>query len=253
MPKRTFAGAKTYQSSVRIGNSATHSENTWQSHTKSQFGPESRAKSEPYRRVKRDPNASNVSLSSAGTTSRHFQSVTAGEFTQNQSSLSKSYRRARPAPGFDRQTANKTNYELGRTETTYDTANRRSTRHPSSMPEPKGPDHPNIGIRDYNPHNCAGYKHNLVTGKNDPYAPHRPLPARFKSNDKDIYGNLVGMGVTNRYYDLTVGRTRPKPKAPPTVKAREESMRPPLDSLMALRPPMDSDFEPRGRLSKTKK
>ena len=46
-----------------------------------------------------------------------------------------SYKRAMPAPGFDRATANRTNYELGKTRTDYHTANEMSTQNPKHLPD----------------------------------------------------------------------------------------------------------------------
>ena len=255
MPKRTFAGARTYKSSVVIGNPEQHREAGWQSHTKARFAPEGVAGAPEYRRVRKDPNKSNVPLGGVG--GRHpgrdrptsYLSVNAENFSDTFSVRAGSYRRARPAPGFDRQTANRTNYELGTTATEYVTTIETSTQNPKELPSPGGPEFADIGVRDYNPHNCAGYKHNLVSGTDAPHASQRPLPGRFKSNDKDIYGKLVGGLDEERYYDLTVGRTRKRPQAPPTSKERDRSLNPPLDSLMALRPPLESDYQGAGLLS----
>ena len=55
-------------------------------------------------------------------------------------------------------------------------------------------------------------------------------------------------GNPKTYYDLTVGRTRPKPQKPASVAEQERNMEAPLDSLMALRPPLprDNTYHPLG-------
>jgi hypothetical protein len=245
MPKKCFTGATNQsRSTVQLGNEAQHGSSAgWGSQTKADFDPRVARSGDPYRRVKKDPNASHVRFARDGATPRNYDSVTREEFGPATSVHASTYTRAAPAPGFDRQTANQTNYELGETPTHYVTANELSTLNPRDQPSPGGPTFPTLASRDYNPNNCAGYKHNLVTGKNDPYASYRPLPDRFKSNDKDLYGTLVGRpreGQT-RHYDLTVGRTRENPKMPP--KPLDEAREPPLDSVAALRPPLPGDID----------
>ena len=243
MPKKTYSGAANQsRSSVQLGSVAQYGgADTWMPQTRQDFDPTVARSGDPYKRVVKNPNASNVRFARDGATPRDYTTATSGEFGPATSVFSGSYKRAAPAPGFDRATANRTNYELGNTATSYHTANELSTQNPKDLPSPGGPEFPKLAARDYNPHNCAGYKHNPVTGKNDPYAIHRPLPDRFKSNDKDLYGNLVGAPREGQehYYDLTVGRTRKKPT--PGKNLLEKPVEPPLDSLVCLRPPLKGD------------
>jgi|TARA_B110000208_G_scaffold181825_1_gene232960 hypothetical protein len=240
--KKTFTGAANQsRSSVQFGNEEQYGgSSTWQPHTKASFAPETVQGAEPYVKRNVDGNASRVKFGRVGATPRNYDSVSAEEFAANTSVHNPTYVRAAPAPGFDRQTANKTNYELGETDTVYKTAVELSTQNPKDLPSPGGPEFPKLGLRDYNPHNCAGYKHNVVTGINDPYAKNRPLPRRFESNDKDLYGDVT-LCSTDQYYDLTVQRMRSKPQAPPA--ALDEVVESPLDSCVALRPPMQGDID----------
>lgn len=243
MPKKTYSGAANQsRSSVQLGSVEQYGgSNTWMPQTREDFDPRVVNSADPYKRVKKNGNKSNVRFARDGATPRDYTTATSGEFGPAKSVHASTYKRAMPAPGFDRQTANKTNYELGATRVSYHTANEMSTQNPKDLPSPGGPDFPKLAGRDYNPHNCAGYKHNLVTGKMDPYAVHRPLPDRFKSNDKDLYGNLVGAPREGqgKYYDLTVGRTRNKPT--PGKNLLDKPADPPLDSLICLRPPLQGD------------
>jgi hypothetical protein len=243
MPKKTYSGASNQsRSSVRLGSEQLGSA-TWMPQTRDDFDPVVARSGAPYVRRVVHGNASEVKFGKGGDgTPRDYTTATSGEFGPATSVHAASYSRAAPAPGFDRATANRTNYELGETRTDYHTANEMSTQDPKHLPSPGGPDFPKLAGRDYNPHNCAGYKHNPVTGKDDPYAVHRPLPDRFKSNDKDLYGNLVGVPREGQmhYYDLTVGRTRAKP-VPGKNLLEKEVAEPPLDSLVCLRPPLEGD------------
>ena len=243
MPKKTYNGeANQSRSSVQLGSEAQYGgAASWTSQARQAFDPRVARSGEPYKRVIKNGNASNVQFSRDGATPRSYTTATSGEFNAKTSVHAASYRRAAPAPGFDRQTANKTNYHLGKTPTDYHTANEMSTQNPKDLPSPGGPTFPPRHTRDYNPHNCAGYKHNPITGNDDLYAAHRPQPDRFKSNDKDLYGSLVGAPREGQahYYDLTVGRTRAKPI--PGKNLLEKPVDPPLDSLICLRPPLEGD------------
>ena len=242
MPKRTYNGPSNQsRSSVTLGNEQQYGGSSeWEPQTKTDFAPDTLKGAEPYQKVIKDGNFSEVQFAREGATPRNYDSVSAEEFGPSTSVHNSEYTRAAPAPGFDRETANKTNYELGETATIYKTAVETSTQNPKDLPSPGGPEFPKLGLRDYNPHNCAGYKHNVVTGKPDPYAPARPLPKRFESNDKDLYGDLVGIGSQTQYYDLTVCRTRSKPQAPPAPL--DDVVESCLDSLVCLRPPLAGDY-----------
>ena len=240
MPKKTYNGPSNQsRSSVTLGNEDQYGgSSTWQPNSRASFAPETVKGAEPYHKREVNGNASKVAFGRVGATPRNYASQNAEEFAENTSVHNPTYKRAAPAPGFDRQTANKTNYELGDTETIYETAVAQSTQNPKELPSPGGPEFPKLILRDYNPHNCAGYKHNVVTGINDPYAKDRPLPKRFESNDKDLYGDVT-LCSTDQYYDSTVQRMRTKPKAPPAVLA--QVVESPLDSCLALRPPLQND------------
>ena len=244
MPKKTFNGAANQsRSSVTLGNEDQYGgSSTWQPQTKASFNPETVARAEPYhnRGASIQGNASKVKFDVDGAPPVNYESVNAEEFGPNTSVHNSSYVRAAPAPGFDRDTANQTNYELGDTPTIYKTAVEQSTQNPKNLPSPGGPTFPALAGRDYNPHNCAGYRHNVVTGKNDPYAKDRPLPKRFESNDKDLYGDVT-LATTDQYYDLTVQRLRRKPQAPPAVS--EQVVESCLDSCVALRPACQGDID----------
>ena len=234
MPKKVFDVA-TLRSSVVIGNPSTYQEKQWSSATKQQFPNPGKP---TYKRVKKEPNKSDVPFGDNRT--RNFYDFYSEQFCKDTSSQSQLYEKRKPAPGFDRLSANKTNYELGETETVYKTQNMRSTQNPKNLPKPQGPTYPPLDKREFNPHNLAGYKYNLVTCKKEGYI-QRPQPGSLPNCDKDLYGNLVGYGNPKTYYDLTVGRTRPKPRKPASVAEQEKNMEAPLDSLMALRPPLSRD------------
>ena len=234
MPKKVFDVA-TLRSSVVIGNPSTYQEKQWSSATSSQYQNPGKP---TYKRVKKDPNKSVVPF--GDNKSRRFHDGYTQEFCKEKSSQSRLYEKRKPALGFDRLSANKTNYELGNTETTYNSQNMRATQNPKYLPKPEGPTYPPLDKREFNPHNLAGYKYNIVTCKKEGYV-ERPQPGALPNCDKDLYGNLVGYGNPKTYYDLTVGRTRPKPKKPASVAEQEKTMQAPLDSLMALRPPLQRD------------
>ena len=246
MPKKTYNGPSNQsRSSVTLGNEAQYGgSSTWKPETSQRFNPTTVAQAEPYHNRGRsiNGNASKIKFDVPGAPPVNYASVNAEEFGPNTSVHNQNYVRAAPAEGFDRETANRTNYELGETPTVYQTAVEQSTQNPKNLPSPGGPTFPALGLRDYNPHNCAGYRHNVVTGKHDPHAKDRPLPKRFESNDKDLYGNLVGVPREGQmhYYDLTVGRTRAKP-VPGKNLLEKEVAEPPLDSLVCLRPPLEGD------------
>jgi hypothetical protein len=244
MPKRTYNGPSNQsRSSVILGNVNQYGgSSTWKPETRHRFNPTTIAKAEPYhnRGASINGNASKVNFKVDGAPPVKYESVNAEEFGSRTSVYNKNYVRAAPAEGFDRETANRTNYELGDSRTVYKTTIETSTQNPKNLPSPGGPTFPGLGTRDYNPHNCAGYKHNLVTGKPDPHAKDRPLPKRFESNDKDLYGDVT-LRSTDMYYDLTVQRLRNKPNAPPA--ALDEVVESPLDSCVALRPPMQGDID----------
>ena len=234
MPKKVFDSA-TLRSSVVIGNPQQHKSAGWVPATKEQYPNPGKP---TYERVKKEPNKSDVAF--GDNTSREFNNFYAGEFNKTTSAMSKLYTKSKPAPGFDRLTANKTNYELGATETEYVSGNMRATQNPKYLPSPGGPTFPSLAERDFNPHTLAGYKFDLVTCKKEGYI-ERPQPGSLPNCDKDLYGNLVGYGNPKTYYDLTVARTRPKPKKPVSVAEKEKFMQAPLDSCMAIRPPVSSD------------
>ena len=237
MPKKTFDVA-TLQSSIVIGNPSSRelSESNWRSATKQHFRP--RENSSRVARVKKDPNVSQLNFGEGCS----FQSETSEVHCLARSVKSSEYSRRKPAPGFDRLTSNKTNYDLGRDDVRYSTANMRATADPKTLPVQSGPKYPSVAERDYNPHNCAGYKHNLLNSRKDPYAGARPLPGKFGQGfDKDIYGSLVGMSDSTKRYNIIQGRTKEGPKAPPKKADLDRNVRPPLDSLLSLRPPLASD------------
>ena len=248
MPKKTYNGPSNQsRSSVTLGNEAQYGgSSTWKPETSQRFNPTTVAQAEPYHNRGRsiNGNASKIKFDVPGAPPVNYASVNAEEFGPNTSVHNQNYVRAAPAEGFDRETANRTNYELGETPTVYQTAVEQSTQNPKNLPSPGGPTFPELGLRDYNPHNCAGYRHNVVTGKHDPHAKDRPLPKRFESNDKDLYGDVT-LCSNDMYYDLTVQRLRTKPVKPPA--ALDEVVESPLDSLVCLRPPLQGDIDIRAK------
>ena len=238
--KKVFADAKTQKSSVVLGNPSENRPSQWTAATASQYPNPGKP---TYKLVQKYGNHSDVNV--GDNKYREFNSGQRAEFCKETSAQSTQYQRRKPAPGFDRLTASKTNYDLGtdaerKNPDLYTSGNMRATQNPKTLPVPGGPTFPSLAERDYNPHNLAGYKFELITGKAENYIP-RPQPGSLPNCDKDLYGNLVGYGNPDTYYDLTVGRTRPKPKVPVTMEEAEKNVRAPLDSLMCLRPPLESD------------
>ena len=152
MPKKVFDVA-TLRSSVVIGNPSTYQEKQWSSATKQQFPNPGKP---TYKRVKKEPNKSDVPFGDNRT--RNFNDFYSEQYCKDTSSQSQLYEKSKPAPGFDRLSANKTNYELGETETVYKTQNMRSTQNPKNLPKPQGPTYPPLDKREFNPHKLAGYK-----------------------------------------------------------------------------------------------
>ena len=143
MPKKTYSGASNQsRSSVRLGSEQLGSA-TWMPQTRDDFDPVVARSGAPYVRRVVHGNASEVKFGKGGDgTPRDYTTATSGEFGPATSVHAASYSRAAPAPGFDRATANRTNYELGETRTDYHTANEMSTQDPKHLPSPGGPDFP---------------------------------------------------------------------------------------------------------------
>lgn len=156
---------------------------------------------------------------------QHYTSVSAGQFAEHTSAKSSKFERAKPLPGFDRMTANRTNYELGgaNVRTEYKTHNMEATMHPRDM-----------RMRGVNPTYKArvdgGVPYDIVTGKardlSSTYVPTGPR----RSQDKDL-ARTGGRGA----YNILSGRVEPKPARPPPQAV--DKVKAPLGSLLSLRPP----------------
>ena len=87
----------------------SRSNRRFRTETKDQFKREAGAERTMPANV--NPYKSQVNLKE--TTEKFYESVAASDFGTETSSLSSTYKKRKPAEGFDRLTANKTNYELG--------------------------------------------------------------------------------------------------------------------------------------------
>ena len=154
----------------------------------------------------------------------HYATQHRRNFAPEYSAKSSKYTRRTPYPGFDRKTANRTNYELGLGRpTTYVSANQDQLAHPRSRTVAKSPNY--RGRRD------MGQGFDIVTGKDRPGK--KPAPRVIPRHTQD---HSLSATTRTAAYNIISGRLERKHHAPkPSVAARAE--KPPLRTLLALRPP----------------
>ena len=104
--------------------------NSFQTETQDQFKRETNA--QRTRPANVNPYKSQVNLHE--TKEQFYESVAAADFGKETSALSTTYTKRKPAEGFDRLTANKTNYELGTdaNQQPYQTRQQDDFKHPMS-------------------------------------------------------------------------------------------------------------------------
>jgi len=160
--------------------------------------------------------------------SRHrFATVTTQAFTEDSSTAGGGYRRSRPGDGFDRLTANRTNYRVelpgAGTEGSWKSAAHDSMRRGRASDD---------RARDpvYRPRSDGPVGYDIVTGREaDPGRTYHPTGAR-RSDDRAIVTRTMTATVDpSRGEEVPLPRARNRP-VPVTVRA-------PLGTLAAVRPP----------------
>mmetsp|Transcript_11357 Transcript_11357/g.39597 ORF Transcript_11357/g.39597 Transcript_11357/m.39597 type:complete len:257 (-) Transcript_11357:7-777(-) len=155
----------------------------------------------------------------------HFKGAAARDFGPDRSVMSKQFEKARPLPGFDRKTANRTNYELGvGTKVEYTTANKEATTDPSRRP---------LGVQPrYKARRDRELDYDLITGKSrDPASTF--VPSGFaKTSDVAVINR-----TRSTTYNIISGRNEPTVRPPPKRTSEAVTVKAPLGSLACLRPP----------------
>lgn len=144
------------------------------------------------------------------------------------------YQKAKPADGFDRLSANRTNYELGTAGTTYQSTASRSHGNPRETPAARQPvfakPRQDLG---------HGSKFNIITGSTRDGVYARGEPGRVCSYDRLVRNrgesdSSAPREAAHKSYDLISGQVRANAVAPPPVRSRKDPGK--LGSLGALRP-----------------
>lgn len=176
---------------------------------------------------------------SAAQARARFHSETTARFTERCSAASAVFERAKPAEGFDRLTANRTNYQVrlpgvgterewsSQTHTLFADPAERSTRAvPAAV------------LADSRPRRDLPRDFDIVTG-----APRDPATAYHRHGPRRT-GDVPEASITSTHFaDPTTGVIRPRAKAPPPPvsghgRAAERAVAvPPLGTLATVRPP----------------
>lgn len=154
---------------------------------------------------------------------QHFATQHRSNFAPEYSATSDKYTRRKPYPGFDRRTANRTNYSLGLGRPTlYESENSAKMCHPSKRSVAKSPT--------YKARVDMPKSFDIVTGiSHKAGSTFRPKMMR---SSQDF---AVSSTTRKTAYNIINGRQESKRYAPP-VKAYGAE-KPPLRTLIAVRPP----------------
>lgn len=161
----------------------------------------------------------------------HYKAEAARTFAEDTSVKAKGFERVKPLPGFDRKTANRTNYELGLpgTKVEYKTQNQLATMHPKEMKAGVNPQ--------YKPRRDGEFDFDIITGR-----PRDPALTYAPSGLKKTTDIAVPNRTRHTTYDIISGRVKETVAPPPKRTSAAVTVKAPLGSLACLRPPTGQEL-----------
>ena len=216
MPKKTYGDGKD-QNRSNWGLSF-NAQASYLTETKQRFQVPDLEGSRKLQAEHSDPYESQVRLGD-GRSKAHMESVNTTFFNPGSTALASTFVKQGPAPGFDRLTANKPQWELGMgTIEPYKTRTHAEHGDPAGKSIGKQAHFHSIERRMFdattsmrkNRHDL-GYDFDLITGTTRPES-RLPVGPKFcQSTDIDASGDQLGIGDGgDTYYHLTQGRVRKK-------------------------------------------